>query len=107
MPSDERCRSEDECGKDGQSLKAGLSGEVAVLDAVDRVPVGCEVGRHDDAGKVGSSTFAPHEEHGGERVEQRQGRPVEVEPARCPVVGMQPVAEEVGDVRGSADEEQD
>lgn len=42
VPPDAGRRAEAECGADGQSWEAGLNGEVAVLDAADRVPVGGE-----------------------------------------------------------------
>jgi hypothetical protein len=52
VPADKRRCSNDECGEDRQPLQARMNQEVAVLDAVARIPVGGDVGCHDDTGEV-------------------------------------------------------
>ena len=62
VPSDERCCPEYQYGEAGQPLEVRLGYEVAVLDAVDRVPVGREIGRHDGAGQSHPTAPAPKQE---------------------------------------------
>lgn len=106
VSSDERRRSQDKCAEGDQSLEAGLSGEVALLDATGRVPVGGEVGRHDGASEVYPSALAADQKRRCKQVEERQRGPVEVEPPRSPFVRLKAVVKKVGDMRDGANEKQ-